>query len=142
MTAARSRTGAQLVKAATAAGWSVNVTPGVLGPLGRMSVLDPDRPYRGDGTRPEVHIDVPCETEALRICSPDGRHHARVILATLDGKHWDAADTPNAWAWSLGQVPGTPGTAIGTRALLAALKTLTLPAPTLLDPTEREASAA
>lgn len=149
MTTARSRTGRQLVKAAQAAGWTVHVTPGILGPLGRMTVLlprgHPDRPFNGDGSCPEVHVGAPCLTEGIRMTHPDGRR-ARALLASLDnGKGWAAAKAPNAWLWAPDQIPGTPSTAIGTAELLALLDAEATPVPALIalptpDP-EREAAA-
>ena len=125
-TEARSRTGRQLAKAAAAAGWTVRVTPGA-GHAERSRLGDP----RGDGTRPRITEQVPCESEGIRLRSPDRTHNAVAVLLTLDGKSWTS---DGAWGWNTGQVPRP----IDVRSLLAYLKSL--PAPDQHD-TEREAAA-
>jgi hypothetical protein len=108
---ARSRTGRQLVKAADAAGWTVNVTPGH-----GATEQTYFGPPRGDGTRPRLTRDVPCESEGIRLRAPDGRR-AVAMFVTLDGKSWTGTKPVNAWAWT---PPGLP-TPTSTDDLLALL---------------------
>jgi hypothetical protein len=109
---ARSRTGRQLAKAADAAGWQVEITPGH--GTAQQTYFGPPR---RDGTRPKLTRDVPCESEGIRLRAPDDRR-AVAVFVTLDGKSWTGAKPVNAWAWTPPAIPKP----IDTRDLLALLK--------------------
>lgn len=113
MTEPRSRTGRQLSLAAHAAGWTVHITPGH-GTTEQSYLGDP----RGDGTRPRLTRTVECQSEGIRLRSPDRARNAVAVLYTLDGQSWT---THGVWTWTTGNLP----TETSPRALLALLRAQT-----------------